>query len=145
MSTTFIIFVISATIQICSSQFHMVDIENTTFEFPNIFFSKNETPTPIVLWHGMGDNCCHEFRYFLNSKQYVLVPFYKLVQFLSCNLFLHSVKQSREIFCPFFGKIMSESRQQTPFFCNIKFYQDKIAHFSFLPKMNQLYLSNQVF
>ena len=63
MSTTFIIFVISATIQICSSQFHMVDIENTTFEFPNIFFSKNETPTPIVLWHGMGDNCCHEFRY----------------------------------------------------------------------------------
>ena len=61
LSATFI-FVISA-IQICSSQIHMVDIENTTIEFPNIFFSKNETPTPIVLWHGMGDNCCHEFRY----------------------------------------------------------------------------------
>ena len=95
MSTTFIIFVISATIQICSSQFHMVDIENTTFEFPNIIFSKNETPTPIVLWHGMGDNCCHEFRYFVNFRYVlVLVPICELVQFLStsCNLFLRSVK-----------------------------------------------------
>ena len=22
---------------------------------------KTEKPTPVVIWHGMGDNCCHSF------------------------------------------------------------------------------------
>ena len=27
----------------------------------NQILNAGNTPTPIVIWHGMGDNCCHSF------------------------------------------------------------------------------------
>lgn len=39
-----------------------VEITETGAKFPSLP-SRGKLPasTPIVLWHGMGDNCCHEF------------------------------------------------------------------------------------
>ena len=34
--------------------------------------AERENPTPIVMWHGMGDSCCNPFRsslFLLKSKQ----------------------------------------------------------------------------
>ena len=32
-----------------------------TFQTIENLQSEFDGPTPIVLWHGMGDNCCHSF------------------------------------------------------------------------------------
>ena len=59
-------FILSTLIlQLCSSQ--IVHIRRNGNEFPSIETQSNNTPIPIVLWHGMGDNCCHDFRSFLNT------------------------------------------------------------------------------
>ena len=37
------------------------ELERLTNADQGFYLQNSENPTPVVLWHGMGDDCCHAF------------------------------------------------------------------------------------
>ena len=72
MAKKVLFLIVLLTFKLCASQFVSVHKSTISNPFGNSLpnrISMNTSQTPIVLWHGMGDNCCHDFRYFKHSVE----------------------------------------------------------------------------